>query len=401
MAGLEWVDVTQQPLFTPAFVGLSVANFCSSMIFYLLVPAMAGHAVAAFGATPVEAGTLASVFFIGALLARLVAGWLTDRFGPRRVAVVASAFYVLTTAAYLASPTLAVMMGVRLLNGVGFGMLGSALVSGVMLTLPGGRRAEGAGWFSVGISAAVGLGPWVALTLAGGPLGMRGVFVAAIVAAALGLGLIVAFRDGLPTVKPDAPPPPLALGKLLDRRAMGLGTMMLLGGFAYSAILAFLDPATHGTALAAAASWFFLVYALVVLGWRPMAGRLQDQYGEGALLVPALGLFAVGMAVVAASPAAWVLLAGAVLLGFGWGTITTGGQAAVITRVPRERTGAAVATHFFMLDLGTGLGPILLGAVVPLLGYAGVFWVAAAVTVLALPVYLADLRRHRRRMGAA
>ncbi len=389
--------MTQQPLSTPAFIGLSVANFCNAMIFYLLVPAMAGHAVDAFGASPGEAGTLASIFFIGALLARLVAGWLTDRFGSRRVAILASAFYVVTTATYLVSPSLLVMMGVRLLNGVGFGLVGSALVSGVMMTLPAGRRAEGAGWFSVGISVAIGVGPWLALTLAGGPSGMRIVFVAAAVAAALGLLLIVTFRRGLPGIDPDAPgPTTLALGSMLDARALGLGTLMLIGGFAYSAILTFLDPATRGTDLAAAASWFFLAYAVVVLVWRPAAGRLQDRLGEGALLAPAWALFALAMGVVAASGTPWVLLVGAVLLGFSWGTLTTGGQAAIVTRVPRERTGAAVATHFFMLDLGTGLGPILLGLLVPTVGYTGVFWVAAALTVAGLPIYLLELRRHRR-----
>lgn len=389
--------MTQQPLFTPAFVGLSVANFCNAMIFYLLVPAMASHAVDVFGASPVEGGTLASIFFIGALVARLFSGWLTDRFGSRRVALAASAFYVVTTAAYLIAPTLLVMMGVRLLNGLGFGLVGSALVSGVMLTLPAGRRAEGAGWFSVGISVAIGLGPWLALTLVRGPVGMPGVFVAAVLAAALGLVLVIAFRRGLPTRDEDAAAPRLALGSLLDRRAMGMGTVMLLGGFAYSAILAFLDPATRGTPLEAAASWFFLVYAVVVLVWRPAAGRLQDRFGESVLLAPSLAVFALAMAIVAGAPFAWVLLAGAVLLGFSWGTVTTGGQAAIVTRVPRERTGTAIATHFFMLDLGTGLGPILLGVLIAGAGYRGMFWAAAACALLALPVYLVDLRRFRAR----
>ena len=45
-------------LWTPSFVGLSFAGFFNSMIFYLLVPAMAGHAVDTFGAAPVEAGAL-------------------------------------------------------------------------------------------------------------------------------------------------------------------------------------------------------------------------------------------------------------------------------------------------------------------------------------------------------
>lgn len=381
-------------LFTPAFVGLSLANFCNAVIFYLLVPAMASHAVAAFGATPVEAGTLASIFFIGALLARLFGGWLVDRFGSRQVALSASLFYVITTGAYLLSPTLWVMMAVRLLNGVGFGLLGSALVAGVMLTLPAGRRAEGAGWFSVGISLAVGVGPWLALTLAG-TVGMTWVFLAALAASVVGFTLLVTFRRGLPTRSVVGAPPPLAVRSLLDSRALGMGLVMLLGGFAYSAILAFLDPATQNTELAAAAAWFFLAYAIVVLLWRPVAGLLQDRIGEAPLLVPCVALFGIAMAMVAGAQTSWVLLAAAALLGVGWGTLTTGGQAAVVSRVPRERTGAAIATFFFMLDLGTGLGPIVFGALVPTVGFVGVFWAAAGLAFLALPVYVVDLRRSR------
>ena len=388
-------------LWTPSFVGLSFAGFFNSMIFYLLVPAMAGHAVDSFGATPVEAGALASIFFVGALLARLFGGWLTDRFGPRHVALAASAFYVVTTAAYLVAPGLWVMMGVRLLNGIGFGLLGSALVGGVMMTLPAGRRAEGAGWFSVGISIAIGIGPWLALTLLG-IAGMRWVFIAALVAAVLTLVLLLVFRRGLPG-RPDATQvlPPFSLRTLLDSRAMGMGVVIGLSGFAYSSILAFLDPATRDTPLAPAAAWFFLTYALVVLVARPAAGRAQDLLGEGRVIAPALLGFAVAMGVVASAQAGWWLLAGAAALGLTWGTMTTGGQAAIVSRVPRDRTGAAVATHFFMLDAGTGVGPILFGFLVPTIGYRGVFWVGAGLALLALPVYLRDLSTHRRRGGSA
>ena len=313
-------------LWTPSFVGLSFAGFFNSMIFYLLVPAMAGHAVDSFGATPVEAGALASIFFVGALLARLFGGWLTDRFGPRRVALAASLFYVVTTAAYLVAPGLWMMMGVRLLNGIGFGLLGSALVGGVMMTLPAGRRAEGAVWFSVGISIAIGIGPWLALTLLG-IAGMRWVFIAALVAAVLTLVLLLVFRRGLPG-RPDATQvlPPFSLRTLLDSRAMGMGAVIGLSGFAYSAILAFLAPATRDTPLAPAAAWFFLTYALVVLVSRPAAGRVQDVLGEGRVIAPALLGFAVAMGVVASAQAGWWLLAGAAALGLTWGTMTTGGR---------------------------------------------------------------------------
>ena len=158
-----------QRLFTPTFIGLAVANFCNAMIFYLLVPTMAGYAADEFGASPAVGGALASIFFVGGLSARLLSGWLVDRLGSRSLARVAAVGYLITTAAYLVAPGLAAMFVVRLLNGVGFGLLGSALTTGVMMTIPPQRRSEGSGWFGVGLSISIGVGPFLALTLARGP----------------------------------------------------------------------------------------------------------------------------------------------------------------------------------------------------------------------------------------
>lgn len=387
-------------LWTPTFVGLALATFCSAMIFYLLVPTMATHALDAFGAGPAAAGALASIFFIGALIARGVSGGLIDRFGVRRVALVAAVWYVATTAAYLPAPSYEATFVVRLLNGTGFGLFSSAVVTGAMLTLPPTRRAEGAGWLGVGVSLAIGLGPFVSLSVVHGPWGMGGVFAAATACAALALALVAALGRGLPGSPVAAADPgrPALRGwrTLLDRRAVGIGVVVMLGAFAYSAILAFLDPATTGTPLKPAASVFFLVYAGVVLVARPVGGRLQDRFGERAVLLPATVLLVVAMALVATLASGWVLLAGAVVLGFGWGTMTSGGQAAAVSRVPNERTGAAIATYFFLLDLGTGVGPIVLGALVPAVGYQGAFAAALLAAVGSVAAYGVELLRARR-----
>lgn len=84
------MPAVSQRLFTPTFIGLAVANFCNSMIFYLLVPTMASYAATEFGAGPAAGGALASIFFIGALAARLVSGWLAQRLGPRTLGQVAA-----------------------------------------------------------------------------------------------------------------------------------------------------------------------------------------------------------------------------------------------------------------------------------------------------------------------
>ena len=389
-----------QRLFTPTFIGLAVANFCNAMIFYLLVPTMAGYAADEFGASPAVGGALASIFFVGGLSARLLSGWLVDRLGSRSLARVAAVGYLITTAAYLVAPGLAAMFVVRLLNGVGFGLLGSALTTGVMMTIPPQRRSEGSGWFGVGLSISIGVGPFLALTLARGPGGMRAVFLTALASAALAVVLVTVFGKGLPgRVGQSSGKAGKGTRGLLDRRAMGLGVVMLLGGVSNSIVVAFLDPATRGTGLAAAASVFFLVYAAVVLVWRPVGGLLQDRVGERRVLGPCLVVLAVALAMIAVAGNAALLLAAAVAFGIGWGTMTTGGQAAAVSRVPHDRTGNAIATFYFTLDLGTGVGPIVLGLLIAPWGYPTVFWVGAALALVALPVYLSDERAARSASG--
>ena len=43
---------------------------------------------------------------------------------------------------------------------------------------------------------------------------------------------------------------------------------------------------------------------------------------------------------------------------------------------------------YFILDLGTGLGAILLGLLVAPFGYARVFWFGAGLALLAVPLFL-------------
>lgn len=381
-------------LWTPTFVGLSLAGLCSSMIFYLLVPTMAGYAIERFDSSPTVAGALASIFFIGALLARFVSGWVVERLGTRRMAVVAVSFYLLTTAGYLIIPGIEIALGLRLLNGIGFGFFSSALATGVMMTVPARRRAEGAGWFGVSLSLAIGLGPFVALQLKSTPWGMQAVFGAALACALLAFVLVITAGRGLPTrIALEAGQEATGWRTMLDRRAMGIGVMMLFGGFAYAAILTYLDEATSGTSLAAAAGWFFLVYAVGVMVIRPVAGRTQDTRGERVVLIPAWVLYVVALGLVAFAANGAMLLIGAAILALGWGSITTGGQAAAVNRVPATRTGAAIATYYFMLDLGTGAGPILLGQLVEPFGYRGVFVASMVVCLAGLVAYLLLLRR--------
>lgn len=60
---------------------------------------------------------------------------------------------------------------------------------------------------------------------------------------------------------------------------------------------------------------------------------------------------------------------------------------------PDSRLSLANSTFYILLDVGVGIGPLILGMVQPLWGYQGLFAAMAGVAVVALAAYLAVSRK--------
>ena len=67
------------------------------------------------------------------------------------------------------------------------------------------------------------------------------------------------------------------------------------------------------------------------------------------------------------------MLIAAALLGFGVGTVQASGLALAVRLAPDDRLSLANSTFYILLDIGVGVGPLLLGIVQPLWGYRGLF----------------------------
>ena len=140
--------------------------------------------------------------------------------------------------------------------------------------------------------------------------------------------------------------------------------------------------------LARAASVFFVVYALAMFVTRPFTGRAFDRVGPHPVMVPAFVSFALGMVVLAFAANDWMILGAAALLGFGVGTVQSCGLAMAVRVTSDARLSVANATFYMLLDVGVGVGPILLGIVAPLIGYANLYLCMAVVGALALALFL-------------
>ena len=158
--------------------------------------------------------------------------------------------------------------------------------------------------------------------------------------------------------------------------------------FGYSSLLTFLTPYANEIGLGRAASVFFVAYALAMFVTRPFTGRAFDRVGPHPVMIPAFFSFAAGMVVVAFAANDWMLLGAALLLGFGVGTVQSCGLAMAVRVSSDERLGVANATFYMLLDVGVGIGPVLLGVLVPLIGYSALYLCMAAVGLVAFALFL-------------
>ncbi|MFR1167577.1 MAG: MFS transporter [Adlercreutzia equolifaciens] len=187
------------------------------------------------------------------------------------------------------------------------------------------------------------------------------------------------------------------LARFVEAGVLPISVVCGLLFFGYSSLLTFLTPYATEIGLARAASVFFVVYALAMFVTRPFTGRAFDRVGPHPVMVPAFVSFALGMVVLAFAANDWMILGAAALLGFGVGTVQSCGLAIAVRVTSDARLSVANATFYMLLDVGVGIGPILLGIVAPLIGYANLYLCMAVVGALAWPCSSLSPKQRRAR----
>jgi MFS family permease len=117
----------------------------------------------------------------------------------------------------------------------------------------------------------------------------------------------------------------------------------------------------------------FLAAGLVA----PLWGRLADRYGRKPMLIRASLGMAVAMSLIGMAHDVWQLVALRLLAGF-LGGYASGSNVLVATQTPKARTGWALGVLASGMMAGNLAGPLIGGALPPLIGIRATFWLAGA-----------------------
>ena len=396
-----------QPLITPAFVLAWLVNFSQYLVFYLLVTTMALYAVREFAAGDAASGFASSSFVVGATVARLVTGFIVDRLGRRRVMLAALAVTILACALYLPTASLPLLIAVRILHGFAYAFASTAVMAIVQSVIPAARRAEGTGFFALGTTLATAVGPALGLFLVGA-YSYRMLFAVALAATAIGLVLALFLRrpaEGTAARADEeaeehdeavaARKAEFSLSEILHPAVVPIGLVMVLIGLSYAGVITYLNAYAVERDVATGAGLFFVAYALAMLVMRFVLGRVQDQRGDNIVVWFGIVCFVLALVVLSAAQQDWQVVVAGALTGLGYGTLMPAAQAIAVSAVPADKLGTGISTLLLLADVGIGLGPVLLGAILSATGYGPMYAGLAVVVVVAGIFYHGVHGRHQ------
>ncbi|PWT79626.1 MAG: hypothetical protein C5B57_13655 [Blastocatellia bacterium] len=384
------VDVTAADrLFTTRFFTMCGFTFTVFLSAFQLLP------TAPFRILDLGGSTFASGLFLGFLtyasaLSAPLTGALGDRVGHRRILVTSSLAIAILTTSYAILDDYRVVLTLVIVHGVFWSGLLSASAAYLTSAVPEARRAEGLAYWGLSSIGAIAIAPTVGFWIY--RHGWRWLCAETVALNAL-MAIIAASLNEAPQKGTAALSGAPGVSKgLLEWRVLIVSFTLFLYSFSYGGITSFaaLYARENGTT---PESLYLTLLGIVILISRPAAGRLADRLGYRRLLIPSLVFITAGLTLLAfRGTRAWTV-ASAVVFGLGFGTSYPVFVAHVLRDIEATRRGAAFGAILSAFDIGIGTGSIAIGWIAERVGFNRAFGVAAALSALALPYFLAVDRK--------
>lgn len=377
-------------IWNKTFSLILIVSFLMFLSMYMLLPTLPLFAKT-IGGNETVAGTIVGFFTLSAVLVRPWFGNLLDRRGRKVILIIGIGIFLISVLAYNLAFSIVTLLALRVIHGIGWGA--STTASGTIASdvIPAQRRAEGMGYYGIAATIAMSLGPALGLYLIKYS-SYSVLFTGAAILAALGLAGSFFINYEIPRKNQEEAEKTPVKGVILEKTAIPPAIVLFFITLTYGGIVSFL-PLYADFRGVKNIGVFFTVYALVLLFSRPIIGKLADRYGGQNFLVPGILLIASALLLLVKASSLSVFLLVGVIYGIGFGTVQPILNALVISLAPPERRGAANATFAVAMDLGIGLGAVILGFLTQKVGYVYMYGSSAVFALVALLMYYAVLRK--------
>ena len=349
--------------------------------------------------TDAYAGVMTGAFTLAALFIRIVAGKMLDKIGRRKVLMFGVGITVLSTVAYLLTNNIYIIIFLRVMQGVGFGISSTAIATIVTDITPESRMLEGIGYSGVGITITTAIGPSIALALVGENYDKFNVLFIVTAAVAL-FTILLSFK--------------LSYKEVVSKKEEGTcdGEGISISKIIIPSIVLFIAAVAESTILAFAALYgielgfsniglFFTINAMGILASRLFINQIVNKLGTNVVVSSGVLIFADSIFGIAVTKTYIMLIIMGFLCGVMVGSLLPIVNLLILDSASKSSRGMANAIYYALIDGGYGIGSIMWGQVVVACGYRWIYAYSSISLVVAFLIFVTSIVKSKRKSSEA
>ncbi|WP_296234833.1 MFS transporter [Pseudomonas sp. UBA4617] len=388
----------QQPAagITRQILSIVFYTFIAFLCIGLPIAVLPGHVHDQLGYGAIVAGATIGLQYLATLLSRPFAGRVADTLGGKRairfglLGIAGCGLLTLLSALTVTLPllSLALLLGGRVLLGIAQGLIGVATLSWGISQVGPEHTARVISWNGIASYGAIAIGAPLGVLAVDG-LGFRVLGPALLILALLTL-LVLRKRSDVVVVRGERLPFWAAFGRVAP---CGLGLTLASIGYGTLTTFVTLYYLERGWV---GAAWCLSAFGLCFILSRLLFVNAVNRFGGYNVAVACMATEVLGLSLLWLAPSPPWALVGAGLTGFGLSLVYPALGVEAIRQVPASSRGAGLGAYAVFFDLALGIVGPLMGAVAVHLGYALVFAVAALLALAGVGLTLWLARQARR-----
>lgn len=381
--------IPKEKLFTGDFAKIFFAGTLLFISFYMLLPTLPVYITQVLFLDTKSTGLLLAIYTIAALIIRPFVGFFIDKYGRKIYYIVSFAIFSLLFSGYFFAISLVLMLIVRFLHGLAWGVTTTSASTLIVDVIPAHRRGEGIGLYGLSMTIPMALGPLLGLEISQ-RFGFPALFFSALAFSTLGFLIAIQIKYPKYEVKPHLK---FRWQNLIEKTSIPITLNLLLVNIGYGGLVAFVSLYAIETGVGHAAV-YFIVFAAGITIARLYGGKIFDRKGPYQIVIFGIAALVAGYLFLGFIKSLETFFLAALLSGLGSGVVFPAFQAMVNNIVTEQRRGAANSTLFTGLDLGIGVGMLVTGWLGQIIGFANTYLIFSGLSVFALLFFIFVSFRH-------
>jgi len=371
------------------FVFCFLAFFIFAAAIHALTPTIPVY-LARLGSHEREIGVLVGIFGISSLMSRFIVGACLREFSEKSVMMAGALIFALGSLAFIFLHPFWPFFAVRVMQGVAFACLDTAALAFIVNVIPEVYRGQTLAYFMLAPNLALTVAPAFGMFL----LNRYNFtfFFLTVAILALGAFALSCLLKGRKTGRPEENTA-VYRNRFFEGRIVVPAAIGFMHTFTFGAIVAFF-PLYAIQKGVGNPGLFFSAVAIMIISGRIIGGRMLDTWSKDRIILTFLSVGLVAMIILSFSET----LSMFIIVGILWGTCTSILAPATMTyafEYADSSDGTAVGTFRSLTDSGAALGPMIMGMLIPVTGYRGMFICLAFICFIDLCYFQFYVRRHR------